>query len=345
MAEEKGVVAGANAVANINKAEMELVKNIIFKDGTDDELKLFFYECARRGVHPLDRVIFPIKRKDNSEEGGGAKRLTFQTSIDYLRSVAATAGDAGGMSEEFGPETSQEFPEWAKVTVKKWVTLPDGSCQCVEYSGTARWKEYYPGEKMGFQWRKMPYVMLSKCAEAKARRLAWPQILSGLYAAEELFQMDAGGSPAKDYSATITELPTGTTQTAASEARQHAETKTPKETLKDLLAQCAASTEERAALLKSVSSFTGKDGKEAYIKDVDKATDKWCMSVIERLKKHMEKNPPPPLPPDSKNTSAGEGAIVCAKNAINCDGSQWLDGGGWECVQTKEKCPYGEGEK
>ena len=35
-------------------------------------------------------------------------------------------------------------------------------------------------------WRKMPRVMLAKCAEAQAIRRAWPEDLSAIYADEEL---------------------------------------------------------------------------------------------------------------------------------------------------------------
>lgn len=36
------------------------------------------------------------------------------------------------------------------------------------------------------QWRKMPRVMLEKCAEAKALRRAWPDDFSGVYVEEEI---------------------------------------------------------------------------------------------------------------------------------------------------------------
>lgn len=36
------------------------------------------------------------------------------------------------------------------------------------------------------QWRKMPRVMLEKCAEAKALRRAWPDDFSGVYVEEEM---------------------------------------------------------------------------------------------------------------------------------------------------------------
>ncbi len=72
-------------------------------------------------------------------------------------------------------------PLTAKVTVYKIV---EG--QRYPFTATARWSEYYPGERMGFQWHQRPYLMLGKCAEALALRKAFPKLLSGMYAQEEM---------------------------------------------------------------------------------------------------------------------------------------------------------------
>jgi len=79
----------------------------------------------------------------------------------------------------FGEKNKDGFPEYATVSVyKKGIDRP--------ITGTARWSEFYPGEKQGFMWRKMPFHMLSKCAEVWALRKAFPKRLSGLYIPEEM---------------------------------------------------------------------------------------------------------------------------------------------------------------
>lgn len=167
-------------IVKVTPEQKALIKNMVFPGCSDDEMALFIYECQRRGVHPLDRKIFPVSRKDNSETGNGQKRVTFQCGIDFFRSEADATGDYEGQDDPvFGENGKDGFPEYAKVNVyRKGIERP--------FVGMARWNEFYPGEKLGFMWRKMPFHMLSKCAEALAFRKAFPQRLSGLYIPEEM---------------------------------------------------------------------------------------------------------------------------------------------------------------
>jgi phage recombination protein Bet len=174
--EEKIAVYGMDRQIQVTEDQRRLVKSIVFPGCSDDEMGLYLFECTRRGVHPLDRLIFPIKRSDKE----GEKRVTFQASVDYLRAEAADTGEYDGQDEAvFGASDASGFPESASVAVyKKGISRPT--------IGTARWREFYPGEKMGFMWRKMPFHMLAKCAEVLALRKAFPKRLAGLYIAEEM---------------------------------------------------------------------------------------------------------------------------------------------------------------
>jgi hypothetical protein len=57
--------------------------------------------------------------------------------------------------------------------------------------GVARFASY-AGDNL---WRKMPEVMIAKCAEALAIRKAFPDDVSGLYTTEEMQQADAPHDP------------------------------------------------------------------------------------------------------------------------------------------------------
>jgi phage recombination protein Bet len=159
------------------ESKLDLIKKTVANGATNDELDLFLYHAKRSGLDPLARQIYFVKRKG---------RGTIQVGIDGLRLVADRTGQyAGNDDAEFTGETERGYPAKAKVTVYKMV-----QGQRCAFSATARWDEYYPGDEQGFQWRKMPHVMLAKCAEALALRKAFPADLSGLYVHEEMEQAD-----------------------------------------------------------------------------------------------------------------------------------------------------------
>ena len=160
-----------------NDDQVKLIKSTIAKGATDDELQLFLYQAQKTGLDPLARQIHFVKR---------AGQMTIQTAIDGFRAIAARTGQHAGTSDGiFEVQKGIDRPSKATVVVKKIV---QGIVS--EFSATARWDEYFPGEKQGFMWKKMPYTMLEKCAEAKALRKAFPEELSGMYTNDEMQQAD-----------------------------------------------------------------------------------------------------------------------------------------------------------
>jgi phage recombination protein Bet len=168
--------ATALAAPMITPDQMALITKTVAKDATPDELKLYLYDCARQGVHPLDKLIHFTKRSG---------KYTPVTSIDFMRIQAANTGDCLGISDPVftaGPTDPANFA--ATVTVKRIV-----QGQVAEFTATARWSEYKPDQ--AFMWQKMPHTMLGKCAEALALRKGFPKQLAGLYAREEMDQAES----------------------------------------------------------------------------------------------------------------------------------------------------------
>lgn len=162
----------------VTSEQLDLIKRTVASGATDAELKLFLYDCTRRGIHPLDRLLHFTKR-------GG--RYTPVTSIDFMRSQAAMSGEMAGSDDAvFEGEGPDDHLFRATVTVYR---LTQG--QRFAYGATARWREYCPDNAQ--MWRRMPNTMLAKCAEALALRKAFPQQLAGLYATEELDQAEKSG--------------------------------------------------------------------------------------------------------------------------------------------------------
>jgi len=164
------------APIRLEAAEIDLVKRTIAVGASDEELKLFLFDCRRQGVHPLDKLIHFSKR-------GG--KYTPITSIDFMRMRAADTSEHAGSDDPVydQPEGTGKPILWAKVTVYRLV-----QGQRCAFTATARWFEYYPGKGQGFLWDKMPRLMLGKCAEALALRKAFPKQLHGIYEQAELMQ-------------------------------------------------------------------------------------------------------------------------------------------------------------
>lgn len=158
-------------VPAVTPDQLDLIKKTIANGATADELKLYLFDCARQGVHPLDKLVHFTKR-------GG--KYTPVTSIDFMRIRAAETGEYAGSDDAIFTSTP---PTAATVTVYRLV-----QGQRCAFTATARWAEYKP--EQDFMWLKMPHTMLSKCAEALALRKGFPRQLAGLYANEEIDQAE-----------------------------------------------------------------------------------------------------------------------------------------------------------
>ena len=170
-------------LALFDRETVELIKRNVAKGATDDELKIFLHQAQKTGLDPLAKQIYFRKQKTKTGD-----QMTIITGIDGYRLVADRTGlYAGNEDPVFDDE---ERPLKATVTVHKLI----GGIRC-PFTASARWDQYYPGDAQGFMWRKMPHLMLGKCAEALALRKAFPAELSGLYVREE---MDQAGSDVVD---------------------------------------------------------------------------------------------------------------------------------------------------
>lgn len=181
MAAPTSAVDPVVAEAMTMSARLAPLRNALgLQDFSDQELDLFAMVALRMRLDPFAKQIYAIKRQG---------KVTFQTGIDGFRSSAEETDQYRGSDEpEYGPMVGNPpHPEWARVVVHR--ELPDGSR--IDQSATAYWDEYVVTGNQGFQWTKMPRVMLAKCAEAAAFRKAFPKRFAQVYESAEMQQADA----------------------------------------------------------------------------------------------------------------------------------------------------------
>jgi phage recombination protein Bet len=168
--------------------QVSLIKKTIMNESaSNDDLQLFGTVCQRTGLDPFSRQIYAINRKG---------KWTFQISIDGFRSIADRTGLYAGSDDPIFngnlnryQMSSSGHKEPITATVTVWKLVNGHRCP---FTATASWDEYavsYNG-KLGELWTKMPFLMLSKCAESLALRKAFPVQLAGLYTKDEMAQAE-----------------------------------------------------------------------------------------------------------------------------------------------------------
>lgn len=171
-----------------SRAQLDQIKDIYAKGSSDIEFANFIVVASRTGLDIFKKQIYLIGRYDTRL---GKTIFVPQTGIDGYRAVAERTGNyAGNDDATFKTDEKSKNPTEATVTVHKIVQ----GVRC-PFTATARWDEYYPGDKLGFMWKQKPHVMLSKCAEALALRKAFPNVLGGIYTQEEMAIQDAQIKP------------------------------------------------------------------------------------------------------------------------------------------------------
>lgn len=185
----------------IQPEELTILKNAVCKKATDVELQFCLTVARRYKLDPFKRQIWFVPRKDSGaddgEGGSGAKVWIPVVGIDGLCHVAARDHkDYGSFSEvTFGPLIAVNWqnkgqgathtlqaPEWARVEAwKKGAGQPT--------IGMVWWKEIYPNINYAPLVRRMPRLMLGKCAKAQAVRMAYPET-GGLYIEDEMQEME-----------------------------------------------------------------------------------------------------------------------------------------------------------
>lgn len=170
--------------------QLAALKQLGLTNASNGDLAVFLHYAQRTGLDPFARQLYMIER-------GG--RFTIQASIDGLRIVAQRSGEYAG---QVGPYWCGEDGAWTDIWLEK--TPPLAAKVGVLRKGfveplwsVAKFDGYNANSPI---WKKMPDLMIAKCAEALALRKAFPNDLSGIYTAEEMEQV---GLPIAPVSAVV----------------------------------------------------------------------------------------------------------------------------------------------
>ena len=186
-------IASVHLLGGLERQHDLLKRSEICRSASDDDITLFIHTAQRTGLDPWARQIY---MRWNERAG----RMQTLTTIDGYRAIADRTGELDG----------QDAPMWCgddKVWHDVWTaSTPPVAARIVVYRkgiargfvGVARFASYVVLERNEptDAWKRMPDVMIAKCAEAIALRKAFPNQLGGLYTGDEMDHVIASiGTP------------------------------------------------------------------------------------------------------------------------------------------------------
>lgn len=189
------VKSPAKSLAISEEDAIRVLGNSLYPGARPESIRLVLSWCKATGRDPMKRPIHivPMWVKD-AISGQGGMRDVLMPGIGTYRTDAANSGAYAGKTEpEFGPDVTGTvgnvrmiYPKWCKVTVGRIVHGEVRKFTAMEF-----WLENYATagrdkDDPNAMWRKRPYGMLAKCAEAQALRMAFPDETGNSTTAEEM---------------------------------------------------------------------------------------------------------------------------------------------------------------
>lgn len=173
--------------------QVDVLKNTVAREATNVELALFLTVCQRTQLDPFTGQIHFVKRYDHTL---GKKVGAFQIGIGGFRVISQRTGKDRG---RLGPFWCGPDGEWVDVWLK---TEPPFAAKVgilhADFTqpvwSIARWSasvQTKSDNSVTRMWSVRDAEQLAKCAEADARRVAFPNDLTGIYSDDEAQIMDA----------------------------------------------------------------------------------------------------------------------------------------------------------
>jgi len=171
----------AKTGTDYTREQIDTIKQTVAKGANDSQLALFLQVCKSRGLDPFTKQVY------FTPQG-------IIVSIDGFRAIAERTGCYAPGPTRYEYDDAKNLVA-AYVTVRKLV-----AGQWFDIEESAFFDEYRGSSPI---WKKMPRVMLAKCAEARALRRAFSSDLSGLYSPEEMDQAQRDERPVHTVQAVV----------------------------------------------------------------------------------------------------------------------------------------------
>lgn len=152
--------------SDFTREQIDTIKKTVAKGASDTDLALFLEFCKQRRLDPFTRQVYWTPKG-------------IITSIDGFRAKAEETG-----AYVPGP-TRYEYDADGRLIAAHVTVRKLASGQWFDIEESAYMDEYKANTPT---WTKLPRVMLSKCAEARAIRRCFPMIVGGMYEFSEMDQ-------------------------------------------------------------------------------------------------------------------------------------------------------------
>jgi phage recombination protein Bet len=230
--------------------EARMIRETVAKDATPEELRLFLYTAKARGLNPLLKQIYFIKRKQRRGDRW-IETGVIQTGVDGFRLIANRTRKLRGIERGLKRDENGKLYAWAKIWRKDWESPAYEEVSLEEYRADTP------------LWNRMPEQMLKKCAEVAALRMAFPEDLSGLYAHEEMDQADKSDTTDR-----------GSIQAAVLSTQEALEMKEAQKAMRDCLKTIISLQKEHGLTKEEIQWITGLETfKGVELPVLEKAAD------------------------------------------------------------------------
>lgn len=188
------------AAASFTAAQLQIIRKTCAPDTNEDEFNLFVESARLYGLNPMKRQIMAmVFSKDDAKK----RRMSLIVEIGGLRAIAARSGQyrPASVPTVFETDSAAKSETNPHGLIRAIVTIhkQDSKGDWHDVAGEAWWEEHAnikdewawsdadkkrkpTGKKtLEDNWKRMPRLMLAKCAEAQALRKGWPEDLGGLF--------------------------------------------------------------------------------------------------------------------------------------------------------------------